>query len=118
MTDNPPCAVALRPGDSCLITLAQQDVDMVQVEDMRAKLIERFPGVEFTFISGVTGLAVYRSEEPCECSPNAICADHLCPCGCGDPELTRGAQESLDVYRHRVVEHDRAYIRRKIGGGP
>ncbi|MDN5930793.1 MAG: hypothetical protein L0I24_06985 [Pseudonocardia sp.] len=63
-----------------------------------------------------SGLAVYRDEEPCDCGPNAICADHLCPCGCGDPPLSRDAQEALDAYRHRVVEHDRAYIRRKIRG--
>ncbi len=115
MTADPTFAATLRPGDRCLITLARQDVNLVDVEDMRAKLIERFPDVEFTFVSGATGLAVYRAE-PCDCGPNATCVDHLCPCGCGDPELTRDAQEALDAYRERVVEHDRAYIRRKIGG--
>lgn len=75
MTDDPTFAAVLRPGDRCLITLARQDVDLVDVADMRAKLIERFPDVEFTFVSGATGLAVSRAE-PCECGPNTMCVPH------------------------------------------
>lgn len=75
MTDDSTFAAVLRPGDRCLITIADRDVSVDQGEVMRAQLSDRFPGVEFTFMSGVTGLAVQRAE-PCECGPNTMCVPH------------------------------------------
>jgi len=48
----------LRPGDRVLLTIAAVDLDVETAARLRGRLVERFPGVEFTFATGVTGLAV------------------------------------------------------------
>ena len=55
-------ALVLRPGDRVLVGLS---IDVMAREDLQEivrQLHDRFPGVEFTVVSGVTGLAVQRED--------------------------------------------------------
>lgn len=49
--------VMLRPGDHVLVSLTE-DLDQEEVQDFVGKLRESFPGVEFTVVTGVSGILV------------------------------------------------------------
>lgn len=54
-------ATVIKPGDHVLLTTIEpfgQDL-----AKMRDALLERFPGVEFTFVAGVTDIAIDRQDE-------------------------------------------------------
>lgn len=51
-----PAMVVLRPGDNVLVTLADDNPD--ECSTVLAALRSSFPGVDFTLLSGVTGIAV------------------------------------------------------------
>lgn len=57
MTADPAPLVVLRPGDNVLIALAE-DLDQAEAQDMASKLRDSFPGIEFTVITGISGLLV------------------------------------------------------------
>lgn len=48
-------ALKLHPGDRVLLTFAS--IDQAYAHELRDKLHARFPGVEFTLVGGITGLA-------------------------------------------------------------
>lgn len=52
-----PAMLVLRPGDKVLVTLAD-DPDEETVLTVTRDLRRSFPGVEFTILTGVSGLAV------------------------------------------------------------
>jgi hypothetical protein len=56
-------AVVIKPGDRVLLTLCDANLSHANAHDMRDRLAERFPGAEFTFIAGITGIAIAEHEE-------------------------------------------------------
>ena len=52
-----PAMLVLRPGDKVLVTLAD-DPDQQIVLTVTQDLRRSFPGVEFTILTGVSGLAI------------------------------------------------------------
>lgn len=59
---NPPMIVP-RPGDKVLVTLAAEPSAAESTELLRT-LRRTFPGVDFTLLTGVTGLAVQSPTTP------------------------------------------------------
>lgn len=56
-------AIVLRPGDKVLVTFAD-DPTPAEADDLARGLKKSFPGVEFTFLTGVTGLAIQPPTTP------------------------------------------------------
>lgn len=54
-------APVFHAGDRVMLTTSRQ-LTLEQVERMRAMLADRFPGVEFGFVTGVDGVAVQRED--------------------------------------------------------
>lgn len=54
--------LVVRPGDT-LILLAQMRHSMAEVEELRARLAERLPGVPVVVLEGFEQAAVYRPGE-------------------------------------------------------
>jgi hypothetical protein len=50
--------LVLLPGDKVLISLSIDVLDMETIVEIKEKLAERFPGVEFTLLNGVEAIAV------------------------------------------------------------
>lgn len=57
-------AAQIRPGDRVLITCADNQWSHAQREEITAGLQQRFPGVVFTLVSGVSGVAVLPGDQP------------------------------------------------------
>ncbi len=56
-----PALIVLRPGDKVLVTLAD-DPSPEDAHTVMTSLRKSFPGVDFTFLSGVSGLAIAAPE--------------------------------------------------------
>lgn len=54
----------LGEGDKVLINLGPGPWSDAEVQDVRDKLNERFPDVEFTFLGNVEQIAVQKAERP------------------------------------------------------
>lgn len=55
-------AAVIRPGDHVLVAFSRTDITAQDTGEIRRCLQVRFPGVEFTLLSGVSALAVQRGE--------------------------------------------------------
>lgn len=56
-----PALIVLRPGDKVLVTLSD-DPDPEDAQTFLVQLRKDFPGVDFTFLSGVSSIAVAAPE--------------------------------------------------------
>jgi len=54
--------VVVVPGDHVLICLSNEYVTEEMTQYLREQVKPRFPDVEFTFIGGVTAMAVHRGD--------------------------------------------------------
>lgn len=52
-----PAMLVLRPGDRCLVTLTE-DPGLEDVRTILTQLRKAFPGVDFTILAGISGIAV------------------------------------------------------------
>ena len=51
-------ATVLKPGDRVLLTVDWGHRDLEVLEEAKSKLAERFPGVEFTFVTDVESVTI------------------------------------------------------------
>lgn len=56
-------ALVIRPGDRVLVTLRASDITDEEGDEVREKLRDRFPGADFTLMSGVESLAALRGDQ-------------------------------------------------------
>lgn len=54
--------LVVRPGDKLVVCISRR-MSMAEEHDARQVIQQRLPGVEITFITEATGMAIYRDEE-------------------------------------------------------
>lgn len=56
-------ATAFKPGDKVLVTMVSDDMTRENADALTTALGQRFPGVDFTIMAGVSGIAVQEKTD-------------------------------------------------------